>query len=334
MHPNGHFPNVRMRRLRQTPALRRLVQDVELRIDKLVLPLFIHHGKNINNPIASMPGHAQLSVDHLPKELDQIQALGIRNILLFGIPAHKDGQGSGAFAQDGVVQQATRFIKESAPDLLLMSDICCCEYTDHGHCGIIDTHSKQVCNDETLALLGKQAITHAQAGADILAPSGCMDGMVQAMRQALDAQGFSDRTILSYAVKYASSMYGPFRDAAQGAPKFGDRRAYQMDFRRQHEALRECALDVAEGADMLMVKPAHAYLDIIRQVKDHYPELPLGAYHTSGEFAMIKAAGQNGWIDEQAAAIEITNSIFRAGADFIFSYYTKDLAAWKKAGVF
>lgn len=329
----GHFPKTRLRRLRHSASLRHLVREISLDVGKLVLPLFIKHGKNVKNPIASMPGHFQLSVDQLEAEIKAISDLGIKNVILFGIPAEKDPLGKDSYSDTGIIQTAIPVIKKIAPDMLVMSDVCFCEYTDHGHCGVVTSHIShdkevRIDNDETLKLLAKQAVSHAKAGADIIAPSGNMDGMVQAIRHALDEAGFSHLPILSYAVKYASSMYGPFRQAAEGAPKFGDRRTYQMDFANINEAMRECALDVAEGADMLMVKPAHTYLDIIQRVKQAHPELPLCAYHTSGEFAMIKAAAEKGWMDERSGALEVLTAIHRAGADFIITYFAKDVAGW------
>lgn len=332
MYPTGLFPKIRPRRLRGSANIRELVQETCLNVNKLVLPLFIKHGSGIKNPITSMPGHFQISVDNLENEINSIWELGIKRIMLFGIPEHKDALGKDAYSKHGIIQNAIPVIKKIAPAMLVMSDICCCEYTDHGHCGVVASQKNggEVCvdNDETLALLAKQAVSHAKAGADILAPSGNMDGMVQAIRTALDNAGYHHLPILSYSVKYASSMYGPFRQAAEGAPKFGDRRTYQMDYANAFEAVRECALDVAEGADMLMVKPAHTYLDIIYRVKEAFPHLPLGAYHTSGEFAMIKAAAEKGWVDEQKAVFEILTSIHRAGADFIITYYAKEVAGW------
>jgi len=325
-HP---IPKIRLRRLRHNSKVRALVQDIQLDISKLVMPLFIKHGKNIKMPIASMPGHFQLSVDQLADEIKSLQQLGIKSVLLFGIPAEKDALGKDAYADDGIMQSAIPVIKKIAPEMLVISDICFCEYTDHGHCGVIKHHPHtEVDNDETLKLLAKQAVSHAQAGADILAPSGSMDGMVGSIRHALDAAGFTHLPILSYAVKYASFMYGPFRQAAEGAPQFGDRRTYQMNFANIDEALRECALDVAEGADMLMVKPAHTYLDVIYKVKQAHPGLPLAAYHTSGEFAMIKAAAEKGWMDEKSGVLEVLTAIHRAGADFIITYFAKEIAGW------
>jgi porphobilinogen synthase len=327
----GLFPRTRLRRLRENKAVRNLVQTIYLNPSKLVLPLFIRHGSNVRNPIASMPGHFQLSIDHLEQEIKSIWELGLRNIILFGIPEHKDALGTDSYSDNGIIQQAIPVIKAYAKDMLVISDICFCEYTDHGHCGVVEQKtSGEFCvdNDQTLELLAKQAVSHAKAGADIIAPSGNMDGMVQAIRSALDGAGYKNLPILSYSIKYASAMYGPFRMAAEGAPQFGNRSSYQMNYANISEAIRECALDIAEGADMLMVKPAHTYLDIIHQVKDHFPGLPLAAYHTSGEFAMLKAAAEKGWIDEKQSVIEILTAIHRAGADFIFTYYAKEVALW------
>ena len=328
----GHFPTTRLRRLRGNHTLRELAQETRLNPSQLILPLFIKHGTGIKNPISSMPGHFQLSIDQLKDEIKSIHKLGITKVILFGIPEHKDPLGSDSYSENGIIQRALPVIKDCAPDLLVITDLCFCEYTDHGHCGVVhqapNNHTFDVDNDKTLELLQKQAISHAKAGADIIAPSGNMDGMVHSIRTALDKSGYQNLPILSYAVKYASAMYGPFRMAAEGAPQFGDRRSYQMNAANSHEALHECALDIAEGADMLMVKPAHTYLDIIRRVKEAFPHMPLGAYHTSGEFAMIKAAAEKGWIDERAGALEVLGAIHRAGADFIISYYAKEVAQW------
>lgn len=331
MNKAGLFPKTRLRRLRHKENLRRLVEEKKLDVDKLVLPLFIRHGVDIKKPIASMPGHYQISTDRLAEEIKLIWEMGIKTVILFGIPEHKDPLGQDAYSDQGIIQTAIPIIKKAAPKLLVISDICFCEYTDHGHCGVVTCHDEdevQVDNDATLELLGKQAVSHAKAGADIIAPSGNMDGMVHAIREALDAAGYKHTPILSYSVKYASSMYGPFRQAAEGAPQFGDRRTYQMSFKNATEALRECRLDIAEGADMLMVKPAHTYLDVIQRVKQQFPDLPLGAYHTSGEFAMIKASVEKGWLDERKGVIEILTAIHRAGADFIITYYAKEVAQW------
>lgn len=322
----GHFPQTRLRRLRHHSAIRHLVRETRLRLEDLVLPLFIKHGTGIKKPIASMPGHFQLGLADLADEIESLTALGIKNILLFGIPAEKNALGSDSYAEDGIIQRALPIIKKTAPDMLVMTDVCFCEYTDHGHCGVMTDNKLN--NDKTLELLAKQAISHARAGADIVAPSGMLDGMVLAIRQGLDLAGYSETPILSYSVKYSSAMYGPFREAAEGTPKFGDRRTHQMDFANSAEALRECALDISEGADMLMVKPAHTYLDVISRIKQAYPALPLGAYHTSGEYAMLKAAAEKGWIDEQSSALEVLTAIKRAGADFIITYFAKAAAEW------
>jgi len=325
----SHFPLTRLRRLRRTPTLRHLVRETELNLQDFVYPLFVKHGINRKDPIASMPGCYQLSPDHLPDEIRELQALGISSVLLFGIPEKKDGIGSDAYNDNGIMQQAIRIVKDVAPNLLVMSDICFCEYTDHGHCGIVekdDLGTLDVHNDKTLALLAQQAQSHAKAGADIIAPSGMIDGQVSAIRQGLDEAGFTHVPILSYAVKYASALYAPFRHATEGAPQFGDRKTYQMDPANAKEALREVALDLQEGADLIMVKPAHAYLDIIFRIKQKYPHIPLAAYHVSGEFALIKAAAEKGWIDEKKVALEVLMGIKRAGADIIISYYAKELA--------
>lgn len=323
----GSFPKTRLRRLRQNATVRSLVRETRLDLDNLVLPLFIRHGTEIKKPIASMPGHFQFSVDKLADEIKSIANLGIKNIILFGIPKEKDSLGKDSYSDTGIIQTAIPVIKEIAPDILVISDVCFCEYTDHGHCGVV-SQDNSIDNDKTLELLAKQAISHAKAGADIIAPSGMMDGMVQAIRHGLDQAGLHNTPVLSYSAKYSSAMYGPFREAAEGAPKFGDRRTHQMDFANSNEALRECALDIAEGADMIMVKPAHTYLDVIARVKQTYPALPLGAYHTSGEYAMIKAAAEKGWIDERNTALEVLTAIRRAGADFIITYFAKDVAGW------
>ena len=326
-HPAGLYPNVRLRRLRNNANIRNLVRETEFGIQDLVFPLFIRHGVDIKKPISSMPGLFQISVDRLEDEIKELLGLNIQSVILFGIPALKDPLGKDSYSEEGIIQSAIPIIKKIAPNLLVISDLCFCEYTDHGHCGVIGAHG-EICNDETLELLAKQAISHAKAGVDIIAPSGMMDGMVQAIRRGLDNAGYNNLPILSYAVKYASSMYGPFREAAEGAPKFGDRRSYQMDYANSNEALHECALDVSEGADLLMVKPAHTYLDIIFRVKQAFPELPLGAYHTSGEYAMIKAAAEKGWMDEKSIVLEVLTAIKRAGADFIITYFAKEVANW------
>jgi porphobilinogen synthase len=325
------FPATRLRRLRYHPAVRRLVRDVRLSPESLILPLFARAGKGVRQPIGSMPGQAQLSVDLIAEEARAAKSLGLGGIILFGIPTEKDATGNDSYSAEGIVQQAIRATKDAAPELLVITDVCFCEYTNHGHCGLVDDHTGRmdVNNDRTLELLGKQALSHAQAGADLVAPSGMMDGMVGAIRSALDGGGFEHVPIMSYAAKYASSFYGPFREAAESTPQFGDRRAYQMDpAAAAGQALREVELDLAEGADILMVKPALAYLDIIRQVADRHPGVPLAAYNVSGEFAMVKAAAERGWIDERAVVLESLTAITRAGARIILTYWAKDVAQW------
>ncbi|MCX7116796.1 MAG: porphobilinogen synthase [Legionellales bacterium] len=335
MNTLGLFPKARLRRLRNHAPIRSLVQEMTLHPSKWVLPLFIKEGTGIKKPIPSMPGHFQLSVDQLEEEVTALWALGIRSIILFGIPGDKDPLGKDSYSPTGIIQKAIPAIKNAAPDLLVISDICLCEYTDHGHCGVVTEQKRHdehfIDNDLTLTLLAKQAVSHAMAGTDVIAPSSNMDGMVHSIRTALDDAGFEYIPILSYSVKYASAMYGPFRAAAEGAPKFGNRQSYQMDYANAAESLRECGQDVAEGADMLMVKPAHTYLDIIHRIKEAFPYMPLGAYHTSGEFAMLKAAAAAGWIDERQGVTEVITAIHRAGADFIITYYAKELAAWFRA---
>lgn len=319
----------RPRRLRRTPALRRMVRETTLSVDHLIAPLFVAAGSGIVRPIRSMPGHAQLSVDQLDLEINEIAELQIPAVLLFGIPAHKDPIGSSGWDPDGPVPQAIRAIKQRAPQLTVIADVCVCEYTSHGHCGILAEApgSGDVLNDPTLDILARCAVAYADAGADIVAPSAMMDGQVAAIRSALDAAGHTQVAILSYAAKFASAFYGPFREAAESTPAFGDRRAYQMDPANGREALREVDLDVAEGADMIMVKPAGAYLDIISAVRQRY-HLPLAAYQVSGEYAMVKAAAQLGWLDERRAALESLIAIRRAGADMIITYFAKDAARW------
>jgi porphobilinogen synthase len=329
MQLHGQFPKTRLRRLRQHPSIRHLVKETYLNTENLILPLFVRHGVGIKKPILSMPGHFQLSIDKLEEEITTLLELGIKGILLFGIPAEKDALGKDSYSDKGIIQTAISTIKKIAPHLLVISDVCLCEYTDHGHCGVVN-HQHLIDNDKTLDLLVKQAISHANSGVDIIAPSGMMDGMVHAIREGLDRAGHQNIPILSYSCKYSSSLYGPFRDAAEGAPKFGDRHTHQMDYANSNESLRECGLDITEGADMLMVKPAHTYLDVIFRIKQTYPSLPLGAYHTSGEFAMIKAAAEKGWLDERNTTLEVLTSIRRAGADFIITYYAKEVAKWLK----
>jgi porphobilinogen synthase len=320
-----------MRRLRHPANLRTLVREHHLSVDNMVLPLFIKEGRGIKNPILSLGGHFQFSIDRLREEIQEIVRLKIPAVILFGIPLHKDASGASALSDQGVIQNAIRAIKEWAPGLIVISDLCFCEYTDHGHCGIISSHHQgevMVDNDATLVLLAEQAVSHARAGADVIAPSGMMDGMVQAIRAGLDQSGFSHIPILSYAVKYASAFYGPFREAAgSGAPQHGGRQTYQMDPANAQNGIREAELDVLEGADMLMVKPAHTYLDMIYRIKQRFPNIPLAAYHVSGEYAMIKAAAAQGWIDEDRAMLEALIAIKRAGADFIITYYAKQFGS-------
>lgn len=324
-------PLHRPRRLRRTPALRALVRETLLAPSQFIAPLFVRHGTGLRTPVASMPGVAQLTVDAvLDAEVDALVAVGVNAVILFGLPATKDPVGEENWAPEGIVSQAIRRLKARHPALLVMTDVCCCEYTDHGHCGIL-TAAGEVDNDLTLEVLGRVAVAHARAGADVLAPSGMMDGMVGAMREALDAAGFADRAILSYAVKYASAYYGPFRDAAGSTPSFGDRRQYQMDPANRREGRREIDLDEGEGADMLMVKPALAYLDIIREVRDR-SDLPLVCYNVSGEYAMVKAAAQNGWLDERRTVLETLTAMRRAGADAIITYHALDAARWLAEG--
>jgi porphobilinogen synthase len=312
-----------MRRLRASEPLRNLVRETPLDPADFILPLFTCPGEGVRRPINSMPGNAQLSVDNLVKECADAQRLGIGGVILFGIPDSKDEVASGAYADDGIVQKAVRALKREVPQLLVMTDVCNCEYTSHGHCGLVKDGEVQ--NDPTLEWLAKAAVSHARAGADIVAPSDMMDGRVAAIRKALDAAGFSNTPIISYAAKFASVFYGPFREAAESTPQFGDRRSYQMDPANAREAMREIELDIEEGADMIMVKPAMPYLDIIRQARDRF-DLPLGAYQVSGEFSMITAAIQNGWFDRDRAILESLTAIRRAGADFMLTYFAKDAA--------
>lgn len=319
------FPTVRLRRLRATPTLRGMVRETALSPSQFIYPLFAVHGRNVREEIGAMPGVYHHSVDRLAEEIDQLSALQIPAVILFGIPAHKDPVGEENFAEDGIVQQAIRAIKAANPEMLVITDVCLCEYTDHGHCGIV--RGDEILNDETLDILGRVAVSHARAGADVVAPSGMMDGMIGAIRSALDGAGHTGVSILSYAVKYASAFYGPFREAADSTPSFGDRRTHQMDPANAREALREAQLDVDEGADMLMVKPALAYLDVIRRVRDRF-DLPLAAYNVSGEYSMIKAAAARGWLDERRVVLETLTAIRRAGADLILTYHAKDAATW------
>jgi porphobilinogen synthase len=317
------FPIHRPRRLRRTEALRRMVRETDLRPSDFIYPLFVVEGRGVRTPVPSMPGIDNLSVDLAVEEAKRARAVGVPAVILFGIPGHKDPRGTGAWAEDGIVQKALRAMKEAVPELQLLADICLCEYTDHGHCGVI--HGDEVDNDKSLPLLAQMAVSCAKAGADIVAPSDMMDGRVAAIRTALDGAGLSRTPILSYAAKYASGFYGPFREAAQSTPKFGDRRGYQMDPGNVREALKEVALDLDEGADMVMVKPALSYLDVITRVKERF-DVPVAAYNVSGEYAMLKAAAANGWIDGERVMMEILTSIKRAGADLILTYHAVEAA--------
>ena len=313
----------RTRRLRKSENIRRLVRETKLSVDDFIYPLFIEEGENIETEIVSMPGIKRFSLDKISKELDELVALNIPAVLLFGIPATKDDEGSETWNDTGIIQQAIRFIKKKYPDLYVITDVCFCEYTSHGHCGII--HDNDVDNDATLVNIAKQAISHAKAGADMIAPSGMMDGTITMVREGLDAKGFIDTPIMAYSVKYASAYYGPFRDAADSAPSFGDRRTYQMDSANRDEAIRKATFDDQEGADILMVKPALSYLDIIRDLKNNF-DRPIACYNVSGEYAMIKAAGEKGWIDEEKVMMESLLSMKRAGADIIITYFAKEAA--------
>ncbi|WP_342535857.1 porphobilinogen synthase [Sporosarcina sp. FSL K6-3508] len=315
----------RHRRLRTHPTVRAMVRETSIKASDFIYPLFVTEGENVRNPIASMPGVDQFSIDLLLKETDEVVELGISSIILFGIPSSKDAVGSEAYDDEGIIQRATRAVKERHPELVVLADTCLCEYTDHGHCGVI--HGTDVDNDASLELLAKTAVSQAKAGADIIAPSNMMDGFVAVIRQALDEAGFKQIPIMSYAVKYASAYYGPFREAAQSTPQFGDRKTYQMDPANRMEAMREAESDILEGADFLIVKPALSYLDIIRDVKNHVL-LPVVAYNVSGEYAMVKAAAQNGWVDEKKIVLETLTSMKRAGADIIMTYHAKDAARW------
>lgn len=317
------FPYQRPRRLRKNETIRSMVRETPLSPDDFIYPLFVTYGKNIRREIKSMPGCFQESVDNIVRHAKEVRSLGIPAVILFGIPEHKDETGSGAYDPQGVVQKAIRAIKNKIPELYVITDVCMCEYTSHGHCGIIE--KGDVKNDPTLELLAKEAVSHAKAGADMVAPSDMMDGRVEAIRIALDEEGFSETPIMSYAAKYASAFYGPFRDAAESVPQFGDRRSYQMDPANRREALREVALDIEEGADIVMVKPAMTYLDIISDIKQGF-DLPVAAYNVSGEYSVIKAAAKLGWIDEERAMMEVLTSIKRAGADIILTYFAKQAA--------
>ena len=321
----SNFPVVRMRRTRQNERLRGLVRENRLSVDQLIYPMFVAEGITEPRPISSMPGIVQWPVEQLPREVERIASLGIPGVLLFGIPSEKDEVGSQAYADKGIIQQAIQRVKATTPDMLVITDVCLCEYTSHGHCGVI--RNGDVHNDESLSLLSRMALSHAEAGADIVAPSDMMDGRVGTIRQVLDEHSFSQTPIMAYSAKFASGFYGPFREAAESTPQFGDRRSYQMDPANSREALREVAMDIEEGADVVMVKPALPYLDIIRQVRDTC-NLPIAAYNVSGEYSMIKAAAQNGWIDEQRVVMEVLTGIRRAGADMIITYFAPDVAQW------
>ncbi len=324
------FPKYRPRRLRANETIRSMVRETTLSPVDFIYPLFVKPGRGKRDEVSSMPGVFQLSVDMLPAEIDELRTLGIPAVILFGLPSSKDAAGSEAYDPDGIVQQAIRAIKAHAPDFYVITDVCMCEYTDHGHCGILDD-AGCVMNDVTLELLAKEAVTHAEAGADMVAPSDMMDGRVGAIREALDAEGHTGVPIMAYSVKYASGYYGPFRDAADSAPSFGDRKQYQMDPANAEEGIREAALDIDEGADIVMVKPALAYMDMIRRVKDEFG-YPTAAYNVSGEYAMVKAAAANGWIDEERVVLETLTGFKRAGADLILTYHAKDAARWLKKG--
>jgi porphobilinogen synthase len=317
------YPVYRPRRLRESPLLRRMVRETVLRTDDFILPLFTVHGRGIREPIGSMPGQFRFSIDELLKECKDAASMGIPAVLLFGLPREKDPRGSEAYADDGIIQQAVRALKDTIPDLLVITDVCLCEYTSHGHCGVVE--EDRVKNDPTLDLIARTALSHAEAGADMVAPSDMMDGRVAAIREALDDSGYQETPIMAYSAKYASAFYGPFREAADSTPQFGDRRSYQMDPSNALEALREVALDIDEGADIVMVKPALPYLDVVARVKADFG-LPVAAYSVSGEYAMIRAAGQLGWLDEERAMLEALTGIRRAGADLIITYFAKDAA--------
>ncbi|HSU55726.1 MAG TPA: porphobilinogen synthase [Candidatus Dormibacteraeota bacterium] len=329
VHPVAAFPEYRPRRLRSSAVLRRLVSETQLSAHNLVLPLFVRPGRRIRKPINAMPGVSQLSVDEALKEAAQAHKAGVAGVLLFGIPDAKDERASGAYAAKGIVQQAVRALKREFPELLVITDVCLCEYMSHGHCGIVQRgpRATTILNDPTLKLLARTAASHVEAGADIVAPSDMMDGRVRAIRQELDKQGYTDSPIMSYAAKFASAFYGPFREAAESAPQFGDRRSYQMDAGNAREALREVALDIQEGADMVMVKPALAYLDILYRVKAEFG-YPTAAYAVSAEYSMVKAAGAQGWIDERAVTLESLLAMRRAGADILITYAATDVAGW------
>jgi porphobilinogen synthase len=320
-----YYPTYRMRRLRRTETLRQMLRETTLSPDDFIYPLFVTHGENVRNPISSMPGCYQLSIGNLLPEIRELRELGIPAVMLFGIPAYKDSAATAAYDPEGVIQLAVKAIKEEAPEMIVMTDVCLCEYMDHGHCGVVQ--DGQIMNDVTLELLAKMAITHAEAGADVVAPSDMMDGRVAAIRGALDDEGLSDTIIMAYSAKFASAFYGPFREAAESPPAFGDRKTYQMDPANGEEAVREALLDIEEGADIIMVKPALPYLDVVHAIKQE-TKFPLAAYNVSGEYAMVKAAVEKGWLDERAVVLEAITGIRRAGADLILSYHCKDVSRW------
>ncbi|SHE09865.1 delta-aminolevulinic acid dehydratase [Chlamydia abortus] len=330
-----NFPIVRHRRLRASRAMRNLVRETSLSVNDLIYPLFVTHGTGIKEEIPSMPGVFHYSLDRLEEELAEINSLGIQSVLLFGVPEHKDAEGTSAFAEDGIVQQATRWIKQRYPEMLVVADTCLCQFTDHGHCGVVVQDAARgqavIDNDPSLELLARTAVSQAKAGADIIAPSNMMDGFVGAIRAALDEAGFEHVPIMSYSVKYASAFYGPFRDAAHSTPQFGDRKTYQMDPANVREGIREAEADVMEGADFLMVKPALAYMDVIKALKENF-DLPLVAYNVSAEYSMVKAAAEKGWIDEKAVVMEMLLGMKRAGADILITYFAKDVVRWLKEG--
>ena len=321
IQPN--FPVARLRRMRRTPELREMFRETVLSPADFIYPLFIVEGENLKREISSMPGQFQLSIDKVLGECDELREVGVRSVILFGIPNDKDEVGSGAYADDGIIQKATRAIKSRFPEMVVVTDVCLCEYTSHGHCGVVE--DGYVNNDKTLELLAREAVSHAQSGADIIAPSDMMDGRIAAIRSALDSNGFENIPIMAYSAKYSSGFYGPFREAAESTPQFGDRKTYQMDFGNSDEALREIALDIQEGADIVMVKPALSYLDVIRRTKDNF-NMPIAAYNVSGEYSMVKAAAQAGWLDGEKVMMEVLTSIKRAGADVIITYFAKEAA--------
>ncbi len=319
------FPDMRLRRVRELEPVRSLIRETQLSASNFIYPLFVTHGEGVRHPIEPMPGNFQLSLDMLEEEISEVVELGIPAVLLFGLPEEKDPVGSGAYDPEGIIQEAIRVIKQTAPNLMVVGDVCLCEYTDHGHCGVIE--NRRIDNDQTLELLARTALAQVQAGADMVAPSAMMDGQVRAIRETLDANGEDTVPVMGYAAKYASAFYGPFRVAADSTPQFGDRRSYQMDPANRRMAMREIESDIAEGADIVMVKPALAYLDVIKTARDRFDH-PMAAYNVSGEFSMVKGAAKQGWIDEKAVTLELLTAIRRAGADIIISYHAKEVARW------